>query len=247
MLDIKRILKIMPLAGLAAAALLLGACTIETQSEASPSLTLSQQQIQERESAMKYYYDTYGDIYAALSLREMFEAGQITQDEYKGAYAQAGDALGKADIKESHKLEGLLNCALTRLSEKDLLKDRLILTEAIKNSPMLISIFDTQQQRDEVEKAVGIIDEWTKTPDDTHTASMEAELQSDGLSCGARVYLYYYLSQASGNVRSVGADGKTYDIAYYLDNRLGGYLSGALSETLRQNNGQKALPAESIG
>jgi hypothetical protein len=229
------------------AALLLTACTAETDAGASPYPTLSQQQIDEQETEMKYYYDTYGDVYAALTLRDMFEAGQITQQDYSGAYAQAGENLSRADIKEYHKLSDALNCLLTRLSEKDLLKDRLILTEAMKQSPVLISMFAAQQQRDAVEHAIKTIDDWAESPDDGRTKNMETELCSGGLSCGARVYLYYYIAGTSGGVQSISADGQTYEPAYYLDNRLGSYLTDALTELLLQNNGQKDVSAETAG
>lgn len=211
------------------------ACSMQA-SAVPPAPTMSQQQIDELQSAMKYYYDTYGDIYAVIALRDMFEAGQITQDDYSGAYAQAGDTLSRADIKEYRKLRDALNCTLTRFSEKDLLKCRAILMEAMKKSPVLISIFDTQQLRDAVENAVKITDEWALSPDDSHTANMEAELNSEELNCGARVYLYYYVAALSGSMQSVNADGETYDPAYYIEKRLGGYLNDALAELLVQKS-----------
>ncbi|MGE5495747.1 MAG: hypothetical protein ACM3S4_10640 [Burkholderiales bacterium] len=224
-----------------AALMLPAACTSETYTAALP--TMSQQQIERKLSAMKYYYDTYGDIYAAASLRDMFEAGLISSKDYSGVYAQAGDALSRAEIKELHKLKGALNCQLTRLSAKDMLKCRLILSEAVKMSPVLISMFDAQQQRDELEDALKVIDKWALSPDEQNTKVMETKLESEALSCGAKVYLYYYTAAASEGIDPVSADGETYDPKYYIEAKLGGYLKDALYEVFVENNDKK-VPAQ---
>ncbi len=228
-----------------AAFILPAACSGEAYTAAA-SPTMSQQQIEQKLSAMKYYYDTYGDIYAAASLRDMFEAGRISREDYSGAYAQAGDALSRADIKELHKLKDTLNCLLTRLSEKDMLKSRLILAETIKGSPVLISMFAAQQQRDELEDAVKVIDEWALSPNERNTKDMETKLESDTLSCGAKVYLYYYTAAASEDVVPVNADGEIYDPAYYIEVKLARYLKDALYEVLVENN-DKDVPAQING
>jgi hypothetical protein len=230
-----------------AALTLPAACSAQTPATTeAPAPTMSQQQIEQRLAAMKYYYNTYGDIYAAVALRDMFEAGQITQEDYTGACGQTGDALRHADIKELHKLRDMLNCLLTRLSQKNLLKCRLILSEAMKECPVLISIFNSQQQRDEVENAVKTIDKWALSPDEQHTKDMETKLGSEAISCGARLYLYYYAAEASGQIQTVSADGEIYDPEYYIEVKIGGYLQNALDELLEQNN-DKDVPAETDG
>lgn len=210
---------------------------------AVPSPTKSQQQIRQETLAMRHYYDAYGDIYATLVLREMFEAGEITQEDYSEIYTSAGDALSRTDINEYHKIRDVLNCRRSRLSQKDLLKCQVILMEKMKSRPVLISIFDLPEQREEVEKELQVIDEWAASPDDGNTGRLESELVSERLSCGARVYLYYYIRGKSGNIEAIELDGKEYDPVYYIDSRINKWFNDALSELLAQNNRQKDIAA----
>lgn len=227
--------------GIIGAVMIMGACqnslsTDNAPVSAVPSSTRSQQQIELDNLEMRYYYDTYKDEYAALVLREMFEAGELTEEEYCGVYAAAGNALSSADIKEYHKISDILNCRLTHLSQKDLLKCRLIITEKIKSSPVMISLFDLPDQRDEVESAIKLINEWAGRPDNSNTKKLENELVSGSLSCGARVYLYYYVCGISSNIEAVEFEGEKYDPAYYIESRMSEWFSDALSELLKQNN-----------
>ncbi len=188
---------------------------------------------------MQYYIDSYNDMHAALVLRQMFEAGEITQETYTGGYAAAGDALDVLHIHELHKAASVLNGRLSGLSQKSLLKFSLILSELMKTSPVMISIFSDQSQRDEVENAVKVIDTWALMPGDGNTKAMEDVLLSQRLSCGAKVYLYCYLTAASSRVESVMYNGEKYAPAYYIESRLDGWFTEALFELLLENNTPK--------
>jgi hypothetical protein len=217
--------------------------TSDGNAAASPSASASD--MTGEAMRLKYYFDTYNDMYAAMRLKELFTAGQITQNEYNGEYAATGDSISVEAAKEYKKVHKALNCLEKGLSKKDLAKDDVFLENEMKNGAAVISLFDTQDTRDRVERLVKVIGQWKASPDDAHTKAMEAGILSGDVTYGEIVFLHAYMRAACKDIPAINVDGRQYDLNGYMDGRAMGagsglsindYFENASMELLLKNN-----------
>jgi len=195
---------------LMAMCLLLGACAQTAEPE-----------INDEVQQMKYYFDTYGDTYATIILRYMYEAGDITDDDYSGDIAARGNSFDDAALAEYDELSLFMSGQLESLTCEDFSIRISLLMEDLYDYGVSVSLFRDQETRDRFESAVRAVDAWLAQPDDEHTKAMEAMITQDDITPGEIVYLYYDLFNNAGRLSGpIEVDGQTYDFFSYADARI---------------------------
>lgn len=189
---------------------------------AAPSPSASPADMSGEASWLRYYFDTYHDMYAALKLKDLYTSGEITQDLYGDKYAAAADSISSDDAKEYKKVHKALNGNDKKLSKKDLAKDEAFLEGKMESWPAVISIFDMQSVRDRAERIIKVIDQWKATPDDTSTKAMETALSDSGITNGEKVFLRCYIMATCSDIQQINVDGLKFDLDGYLAERVMG-------------------------
>ncbi len=192
---------------MAAAGLLLGACAA-----AEPETNDEIQQL-------RYYFDTYDDTYAAIRLRQMYEVGDITDDDYNGDIAARGDSFDDAAMSAYEELSLFMSGQLESLNCEDFSIHISLLMEDLYDYGVSISLFRDQETRDRFESAVLAVEAWLNQPDENNTKTMEDMIAA--ISPGEIVFLYYYIFNSAGRLsRPILVDGQSYDFFEYADTRI---------------------------
>jgi hypothetical protein len=207
--------------------LMLGACAAEPD-------------VRDEARQLQYYYDTYDDTYAALLLRQMYEAGDITADDYKGDMAARGDSFDDTAIAQYHQLSQLLNGRLETLTCEDFSINVSLLMADLYDYGVSISLFNNQQTRNRLERAIGAVNSWLNQPDENNTKTMEDMITRRDITPGEIVFLYYYMFNSAGRLSGpILVDGQTYDFYEYADARMIDQKSGLTLLTLQEEAAAK--------
>jgi hypothetical protein len=157
---------------------------------------LSQLAAMSEAEELAFYWENYNDESAALQLKAMYDAGEITDSVFCGdmvgfaatcsqlkadAYRLAADAvngraLGGVDGEEKWKAWGSLDAFLSF-------------------GRLPVSLFETKEQRARVLYGINVINTWYQDPNDENGETLEAMLTSEDLAPGEFLFLYKYALQ----------------------------------------------------
>ena len=197
----------------------------------------------EEAEQLKYYYETYNDVYALFQIYDLIDEGEISEDILNGVDQEPWDQFvrttqGYYDEKYfMMEFEKVINGRAEDYYDEIMVDDAFsVFYSSIKNNSVYISAFDTQESRDRVENGIKTINNYFENPTEENLTLFEEMIfNEENLPGEIRVFDIYfeYAPNALGNITK---NGKNYTISEYQKLELPEY-----GTTLRKWVSQKEL------
>jgi hypothetical protein len=205
-----------------------------------PSKAASQQTQGKYEKLIGYCRD-YGDISAAVEIKDMYSGGEITKEQFSALFDIFGDmeSYGSSDWAQAEdevrSLGDIINGRKSNLEEDEGEYFYETMCVLPQHGAAYINLFDSQQKQDRVKAAIDLIKKWYADPTDENLKSFEEAYYSQDLTPGEIFMIGYYMYYGEGMPARIQANVSTIDFISqqgYID-----YADAAYYELIDINKG----------
>lgn len=200
--------------------------TEQLSSSPPPKPTLSEQEIKNREeyNELMDICERYNDWSAALLIRDMYNKGIVTQNQYAKLYSISAFE-GIKDFSEElwSQIQNQLNSASNVLNEKENSMDRdalyAYLSNASQQGTVYIKLLDSQEKQDRMIRSVAYIDRWFDDPTEQNFERVEQDYFADELTPGEIILLSCHMQYHFNRPDKVLREKKMVDAIVFLEER----------------------------
>ncbi len=164
----------------------------------------------------KRYYEEYGDYYALILIKKLYEDENITKDSY---YNEVNEILNETYPEATTQYSYYSALLNGRMEEIDEVSFGYFLDALVSNAytgQLRLSLFDHPKQRERVEAGVKIIDKWIENPNDGNTKAFEQLMSSKELTDEEKVYLMRW-NEGRTSFKDISKGGKIYSYEEYTE------------------------------
>lgn len=208
------------------------------ESSATPKPTLSEEEkrILEKYDELMSYCENYNDWSAAVLIKEMYNAGEISEKEFHKLAQISGfedtrdmsDEIWTQVQEHIRSISDIANGQLDGLNEAGMDKFYQNLCMAAQHGTVYINALDTQDKKERIAQGIAYIDQWIREPNEDNFALVEDVIKNDALTSGEIMLVCCHMYYASGE------DNERTD---YLDNQgVRDIMDVAYGDLLAQNN-----------
>ncbi len=202
----------------------------------------------ERFQALKRYCDDYGDEYSALLLRDMYEAGEITEKQYQSVALTesfrylSGDMF--KDFKSSYERTSKIINGEMEYVNSDEIDEILSMIDSFAEKGIVFVSLYKNEQKERLLTALDLINKWYENPTDETREAVEDMYFSEELTPGETMQLFFYMIKTPNKIKKIIVGSKTYDIEIYINDTIikrfgesmGGKAGKAYEALIEQNN-----------
>ncbi len=191
----------------------------------TPEPTLSPEEIEAAKNMEEYdkykmYYQTYGDEYALLFIKDMLDEGKITPDMLdglNGSFGTFSDDMTWHFFRKTYEEQlNIINGKLEKMYPEALAT---VFNTYLHDDSLLgivhITLLDTEEKRERFINGIEIINAFYESPTDENRIKMEDVFFAEDLTPGEIRMLFSWIWSSSNRIKKVVMDGKEYDIIDY--------------------------------
>ncbi len=211
----------------------------------SPTVLPEQAAAQKEYEKLIGYCRDYLDMSAADAIKDMFDEGKITSEQYEALWGMwpgmkdyGSDEW--AELKdETGMMSDIINGRMSGLGEDDGEYFCGMMCTLPQQGAAYISLFDSQQKQDRIKAGVDLVSKWCSDPTEENMKSVEEAYYSEDLTPGEIMMLGYYIYYNKDMPARIEVDGASKESLDYIARQ--GYLDYADSayyDLIDINNGR---------
>lgn len=201
----------------------------ESTVTATPKSTLSEDEKRTISRLNEYlsYCRDHNDWYAAVLLKEMYDNGEITQEQFSELYNISAfenakdfdDEVWKQIKDHLVNISSILNEETVSCNETDVKAFYNYLCSSAQKGTVYITLFNTQEKKNNIKSGIDYIRKWFKDPSEDNLALVKEVLSAEALSPGEVLFLGSQLYYNLDLPETISAENGVVESSVYLDDK----------------------------